>query len=83
MPLTAPSLSLGLEEEYLLVDPTSRDLVAAPPEGFMARCQERLGDRVTYELLQAQVEVDTAVCPDVGEASVIWKKALHGQVTEA
>jgi carboxylate-amine ligase len=67
MPLIAPSLSLGLEEEYLLVDPTSRDLVAAPPEGFMARCQERLGDRVTYELLQAQVEVDTPVCADVGE----------------
>ena len=67
MPLTAPSLSLGLEEEYLLVDPTSRDLVAAPPEGFMARCQERLGDRVAYELLQAQVEVDTPVCADVGE----------------
>jgi len=67
MPLTAPSLSLGLEEEYLLVDPTSRDLVAAPPEGFMARCQERLGDRVAYELLQAQVEVGTSVCADVGE----------------
>jgi carboxylate-amine ligase len=41
--------------------------VAAPPEGFMARCQERLGDRVAYELLQAQVEVDTPVCADVGE----------------
>ena len=67
MPLTAPSLSLGLEEEYLLVDPASRDLVAAPPDGFMARCQERLGDRVAYELLQAQVEVGTAVCADVGE----------------
>jgi glutamate---cysteine ligase / carboxylate-amine ligase len=67
MPPSPPSLSLGLEEEYLLVDPTSRDLVAAPPEGFMARCQERLGDRVAYELLQAQVEIGTPVCPDVGE----------------
>jgi carboxylate-amine ligase len=65
MPLAAPSLSLGLEEEYLLVDPVSRDLVAAPPDGFMARCRERLGERVTYELLQAQVEVETSVCPDV------------------
>jgi carboxylate-amine ligase len=67
MPLSPPSLSLGLEEEYLLVDPTSRDLVAAPPEGFMARCQERLAGRATHELLQAQVEVETTVCPDVGE----------------
>jgi gamma-glutamyl:cysteine ligase YbdK (ATP-grasp superfamily) len=30
MPLNPPSLTLGLEEEYLLVDPRSRDLVAAP-----------------------------------------------------
>ena len=68
MPLTAPSLTLGVEEEYLLVDPTTRDLVAAPPEGFMARCQERLGERVTHELLQAQVEVGTGVCRDIAQA---------------
>ena len=63
MPLTAPSLTLGLEEEYLLVDPTSRDLVAAPPAEFMQRCQERLGERVTHEFLQAQVEVGTSGVP--------------------
>ncbi|MGH6895179.1 MAG: carboxylate-amine ligase [Geminicoccaceae bacterium] len=66
--MTPPSLTLGLEEEYLLVDPASRDLVAAPPEGFMRRCEERLGERVTSELLQAQVEVGTTVCQDVGAA---------------
>jgi glutamate---cysteine ligase / carboxylate-amine ligase len=80
MPLYPPSLSLGLEEEYLLVDPTSRDLVAAPPEGFMARCQERLGDRVAYELLQAQVEVGTPVCPDVGE---VRRQLTHLRATVA
>jgi glutamate---cysteine ligase / carboxylate-amine ligase len=67
MPLSPPSLSLGLEEEYLLVDPTSRDLVAAPPDGFMRCCQERLAGRATHELLQAQVEVETTVCPNIGE----------------
>jgi glutamate---cysteine ligase / carboxylate-amine ligase len=66
MPLTAPSLTLGLEEEYLLVDPTSRDLVAAPPAEFMQRCQERLGEQVTHEFLQTQVEIGTSVCRDVG-----------------
>jgi carboxylate-amine ligase len=68
MPLTSPSLTLGIEEEYLLVDPASRDLVAAPPPGFMERCQDRLGERVTHELLQAQVEVGTTVCEHVGAA---------------
>ncbi len=67
MPLSPPSLSLGVEEEYLLVDPVSRDLVVAPPEDFMARCQDRLAGRATHELLQAQVEVDTRVCPGIAE----------------
>ena len=66
MPLVVPSLTLGLEEEYLLVDPTSRDLVATPPPELMERCHERLGDRVTHEFLQAQVEIGTSVCQDVG-----------------
>ena len=34
----------------------------------MQRCQDRLGDRVTHELLQAQVEVGTTVCQNVGAA---------------
>ncbi len=34
----------------------------------MQRCQDRLGERVTHELLQAQVEVGTTVCQNVGAA---------------
>jgi carboxylate-amine ligase len=81
MPLRPPSLTLGLEEEYLLVDPETRDLVAAPPEGFMARCQERLGDRVTHELMQAQVEVGTPVCADIAAARRELR-ALRASVAE-
>jgi carboxylate-amine ligase len=67
MPLTPPSLTAGLEEEYLLVDPLSRDLVVSPPESFMTRCQERLQQHVTHEFLQAQVEVGTPVCRSIAE----------------
>jgi carboxylate-amine ligase len=67
MSIVPPSLTLGVEEEYLLVDPGSRDLVPAPPKGFMEACKERLGDAVGHELLQAQVEVGTPVCRDIGE----------------
>src|SRR5262245_43898288 len=68
MPILPPSLTLGVEEEYLLVDPESRDLVASPPKGFMSRCRKRLGRQVTHELLQSQVEVGTGVCRDVAQA---------------
>ena len=41
-----PSLTLGIEEEYLLVDPETRNLVAEPTPDFFAACRDRLGDRV-------------------------------------
>lgn len=62
-----PLLTLGVEEEYLLVDPETRDLVARPPQTFMRACKAALGDQVSHELLQAQVEIGTAVCNDVEE----------------
>ncbi|MFZ1426737.1 MAG: carboxylate-amine ligase [Geminicoccaceae bacterium] len=63
-----PNLSLGIEEEYLLVDPTSRELVVSPAPTFMAACRDALGEQVTHELLQAQVEVGTGVCADIAAA---------------
>jgi glutamate---cysteine ligase / carboxylate-amine ligase len=68
MTLPEPALSLGIEEEYLLVDPDTRELVPAPSPGFMPACKEALGEQVMPELLQAQVEVGTRVCRGVGEA---------------
>ena len=63
-----PALTLGIEEEYLLVDPETRDLVAEPSPEFMADCKEKLGERVTPEFLKCQVEIGTPVCADISEA---------------
>ncbi len=54
-----PSFTVGIEEEYLIVDRASRDLVREPSERFRADLAERLGDQVTVEYLQCQVEVGT------------------------
>jgi carboxylate-amine ligase len=61
-------LSLGIEEEYLLVDLESRDLARDPPESFMRVCREILGEQVTPEFLRCQIEVGTKVCRTVSEA---------------
>ena len=63
-----PALTLGVEEEYLLVDPETRDLVPEPSPDFMAACKERLGVRVTPEFLKCQIEIGTPVCADISEA---------------
>lgn len=63
-----PALTMGIEEEYLLVDPQTRDLVGNPPPEFMDECLAQLGDHVTPEFLRSQVEVGTPVCRDITEA---------------
>ncbi|KIT17728.1 carboxylate-amine ligase [Jannaschia aquimarina] len=64
---TAPSFTLGIEEEYLLVDRETLNLVPAP-DGLMEECREKLGDKVSPEFLQCQIEVGTGVCRTIAEA---------------
>ena len=63
-----PSFTLGIEEEYLLVSKTSRDLVREAPDGLMEECTEVLSSQVSPEFLQCQIEVGTQVCQTLQEA---------------
>jgi len=63
-----PSFTIGIEEEYLIVDRETRDLVVEPSETFLATCRERLGGKMSSEFLQCQVEVGTGVHRSVPEA---------------
>jgi len=63
-----PSFSLGIEEEYLLVDRDTRDLVPDPPPTMLEECQQRLEGRVSPEFLRCQIEVGTRVCSSLAEA---------------
>ena len=64
----SPPFTIGIEEEYLLVDPTTGDLAADPPESILTECERRLGERVKPEFLRAQIEVGTKVCSSIAEA---------------
>ena len=66
--MASDALSIGIEEEYLLVDLETRDLAVDPPEAFMRACGELLGEQVTPEFLRCQIEVGTKVCMTVAEA---------------
>lgn len=66
--LQDPSFTVGIEEEYLLVQRSDWDLVADPPETVFDDCKRVLGDQVTHEFLRCQIEVGTSVCQSVGEA---------------
>ena len=71
--MSEPSFTIGIEEEYLLVDRQTGALAKDPPPEILAECERRLAaqgqaGQVTPEFLRAQIEVQTRVCRTVGEA---------------
>ena len=65
---TELEFTLGIEEEYFLVDRTTRDVVGDPPPAMLAQCEALLAGQVSPELLRSQIEVGTRVCSSLGEA---------------
>jgi carboxylate-amine ligase len=69
MTIREPSFTIGIEEEYLLVDIETRDLVSDPPPDLMEKCEAALPEgQVSPEFLQSQIEIGTPVCKSVPDA---------------
>lgn len=68
MAATEPGLTLGIEEEYLLVDLETRDIAPNPPEEVLAACQALAPKQVHPEFLRCQIEVGTKACATLAEA---------------
>jgi carboxylate-amine ligase len=60
------NLTLGVEEEYLVVDPVTRAVVPDGPE-VARRAAVDLGEAVSTEITRFQVEARTPPCTDIGE----------------
>ena len=63
-----PAITLGIEEELMIVDPRSRDIIADPDPGIFEACMRAAGKhRVVNELLQSQIETNSAICSSIAE----------------
>lgn len=62
-----PSFTLGIEEEYLIIDADTLDLVAVP-DGLVQKCVDQLSNKVSPEFLKCQIEVGTGVCATAADA---------------
>jgi carboxylate-amine ligase len=60
-------LTIGIEEEYQLIDPESRELTSFIQE-FLENGRFVLRDQVKPEFLQSQVEVGSHICRNIKEA---------------
>lgn len=65
--ITEPSFTVGLEEEYLLVDPSTRNLIGELPAQLLPRCRRELKGQVALEFLQSQIEVGSEVASSMQE----------------
>jgi carboxylate-amine ligase len=80
-----PDFTIGIEEEYLVVDRETRDLIKSPPDSMWNALENILGSQVSPEFLKAQIEVGTRVCSTVAEARedlARMRRGLSGVVNE-
>ena len=63
-----PTFTVGIEEEYLLVDKETRGLAVDPPEELFAECEKKIPGLVKPEFLKSQIEVNTKICKTVTQA---------------
>ena len=62
------NITLGVEEEFFLVDPESRDLLADPDPQIFETCKANQGPhKVVHEFLRSQIEISTRVCTSVND----------------
>ena len=65
--MVQPSFTLGIEEEFQVVDPQTRELKSHIQEMF-AEGEKRLKDEIKREMHDSVIEVGTPICRNVTEA---------------
>lgn len=62
------AITLGVEEEFFLVDAVNRDLLADPAPEIFELCERNAGPhKVVHEFLRSQIETNTRVCHSLAE----------------
>ncbi|MDQ6898043.1 MAG: carboxylate-amine ligase [Candidatus Dormibacteraeota bacterium] len=76
--------TLGVEEEYQVVDPATREL-RSDAQRVLTRAERQVGDEVTGELYLSQVEIGTPVCQTLAEVRrevIRLRRAAAGAAAE-
>lgn len=70
--------SFGIEEEFFLVSPSTRNLVAEVPRTLIRTCRDRYGDCVGHEMLQSQIELASPILFDADSALAEMRRLRSG-----
>ena len=80
-----PSFTVGIEEEYFIVDRETRDLVPDMPDGLLEACEQIVEGQVSPEFIRSQIEIGTPVCNGIKEAReqvAILRRSISEVVSE-
>jgi glutamate---cysteine ligase / carboxylate-amine ligase len=78
----APIFTIGVEEEYQVIDPKTREL-SAGVNRILPKAQELLGDAVQYELALSQIEIATRICHTLADVHRELVRLRNGVILTA
>ncbi len=78
--MSLPTLTLGIEEEYQIIDPESGELTSYVQE-LLDQGRWVLPDQIKPELMQSQIEVGTHICQNIQEARQELRR-LRGSICD-
>jgi glutamate---cysteine ligase / carboxylate-amine ligase len=58
--------TLGIEEEFQIVDPQTRELCSHVSE-ILSEGQTLLGEKLKPEIIQSMIEIGTGICQNIQE----------------
>jgi carboxylate-amine ligase len=79
----APVFTIGIEEEYMTIDPASRDLRSHIHTEIIEKGKRLLEQRVRPEMHQSVIEVGTRICQNIKEAKEDIKKERRDMIALA
>jgi glutamate---cysteine ligase / carboxylate-amine ligase len=79
-----PPFTVGVEEEYMLLDPTTFDLVPGVEDLLRAERDGPFADLMSTELFESEVEFHTPVCRTIADVSAQLRRVrMHATATAA
>ncbi len=78
--MTAPTFTLGIEEEYQTIDPDTYDLRSHIQMEILEKGKRQLQEQVKAEMNQSVIEVGTGVCKTVKEAAIDLKNLRRNMI---
>ncbi|MBV8605855.1 MAG: carboxylate-amine ligase, partial [Singulisphaera sp.] len=82
MPSSIEDFTIGVEEEYQIVNPATREL-SQRVRRIMPKVKKAIGDDVSNELFQSQIEIGTHVCRTLAEVRDELVRLRRSLITEA